>query len=379
MMKVLFVDLKKQYECIRDEVAVALQHVLDNTAFSGGRFVEEFERNFASFCECGFAIGVSSGTSALWLALQALGIGRGDVVMTVPNSFFATAEAISLCGAVPVFVDVDPVTYTMDPALLEETITPRTKALVPVHLYGQMADMDPILAVARKHGLSVVEDACQAHGALYKGQKAGSMGDAGCFSFYPGKNLGAYGEAGAIVTSNPDLAGRVRALRDHGQSEKYHHSLLGWNARMDGFQGAILSVKLKYLDQWNRARRANARIYNEQLEIEDMLILPQEANYATHVYHIFALLFEERDALLEALKQKDIYCGIHYPIPIHLQEAYRFLGYEEGSFPIAEKCAGEILSLPMFPELRAEQIEKVVAEIRAFIRHRQIVLAGECE
>jgi dTDP-4-amino-4,6-dideoxygalactose transaminase len=379
MMKVPFVDLKKQYECIRDEVAVALQHVLDNTAFSGGRFVEEFERNFASFCECRFAIGVSSGTSALWLALQALGIGRGDEVITVPNSFFATAEAISLCGAVPVFVDVDPVTYTMDPALLEETITPRTKALVPVHLYGQMADMDPILAVARKHGLSVVEDACQAHGALYKGQKAGSMGDAGCFSFYPGKNLGAYGEAGAIVTSNPDLAGRVRALRDHGQSEKYHHSLLGWNARMDGFQGAILSVKLKYLDQWNRARRANARIYNEQLEIEDMLILPQEANYATHVYHIFALLFEERDALLEALKQKDIYCGIHYPVPIHLQEAYRFLGYEEGSFPIAEKCAGEILSLPMFPELRAEQIEKVVAEIRAFIRHRQIVLAGECE
>ncbi|MHC4205519.1 MAG: DegT/DnrJ/EryC1/StrS family aminotransferase [Planctomycetota bacterium] len=378
-MKVPFVDLKKQYECIRDEVAVALQHVLDNTAFSGGRFVEEFERNFASFCECRFAIGVSSGTSALWLALQALGIGRGDEVITVPNSFFATAEAISLCGAVPVFVDVDPVTYTMDPALLEETITPRTKALVPVHLYGQMADMDPILAVARKHGLSVVEDACQAHGALYKGQKAGSMGDAGCFSFYPGKNLGAYGEAGAIVTSNPDLAGRVRALRDHGQSEKYHHSLLGWNARMDGFQGAILSVKLKYLDQWNRARRANARIYNEQLEIEDMLILPQEANYATHVYHIFALLFEERDALLEALKQKDIYCGIHYPVPIHLQEAYRFLGYEEGSFPIAEKCAGEILSLPMFPELRAEQIEKVVAEIRAFIRHRQIVLAGECE
>jgi dTDP-4-amino-4,6-dideoxygalactose transaminase len=379
MMKVPFVDLKKQYECIRDEVAVALQHVLDNTAFSGGRFVEEFERNFASFCECRFAIGVSSGTSALWLALQALGIGRGDEVITVPNSFFATAEAISLCGAVPVFVDVDPVTYTMDPALLEETITPRTKALVPVHLYGQMADMDPILAVARKHGLSVVEDACQAHGALYKGQKAGSMGDAGCFSFYPGKNLGAYGEAGAIVTSNPDLAGRVRALRDHGQSEKYHHSLLGWNARMDGFQGAILSVKLKYLDQWNRARRANARIYNEQLKIEDMLILPQEANYATHVYHIFALLFEERDALLEALKQKDIYCGIHYPVPIHLQEAYRFLGYEEGSFPIAEKCAGEILSLPMFPELRAEQIEKVVAEIRAFIRHRQIVLAGECE
>ncbi|MHC4435913.1 MAG: DegT/DnrJ/EryC1/StrS family aminotransferase [Planctomycetota bacterium] len=378
-MKVPFVDLKKQYECIRDEVAVALQHVLDNTAFSGGRFVEEFERNFASFCECRFAIGVSSGTSALWLALQALGIGRGDEVITVPNSFFATAEAISLCGAVPVFVDVDPVTYTMDPALLEETITPRTKALVPVHLYGQMADMDPILAVARKHGLSVVEDACQAHGALYKGQKAGSMGDAGCFSFYPGKNLGAYGEAGAIVTSNPDLAGRVRALRDHGQSEKYHHSLLGWNARMDGFQGAILSVKLKYLDQWNRARRANARIYNEQLKIEDMLILPQEANYATHVYHIFALLFEERDALLEALKQKDIYCGIHYPVPIHLQEAYRFLGYEEGSFPIAEKCAGEILSLPMFPELRAEQIEKVVAEIRAFIRHRQIVLAGECE
>lgn len=378
-MKVPFVDLKKQYECIRDEVAVALQHVLDNTAFSGGRFVEEFERSFASFCECRFAIGVSSGTSALWLALQALGIGRGDEVITVPNSFFATAEAISLCGAVPVFVDVDPATYTMDPALLEETITPRTKAVVPVHLYGQTADMDPILAVARKHGLSVVEDACQAHGASYKGQKAGSMGDAGCFSFYPGKNLGAYGEAGAVVTDNPDLADRVRVLRDHGQSEKYYHALLGWNARMDGFQGAILSVKLKYIEQWNQARRANARIYNEQLANEDMLILPREANYATHVYHIFAVLYQERDVLLEALKQKDIYCGIHYPVPIHLQEAYRFLGYEEGSFPIAEKCAGEVLSLPMFPELRAEQIEKVAVQIRAFIRHRKIVLAGECE
>jgi len=374
-MKVPFVDLKTQYESIRDEVAAALQQVLDTTAFAGGRFVEEFEENFASFCGCRFAVGVSSGTSALWLALRALGIGRGDEVITVPNSFFATAEAISQCGAVPVFVDVDQATYTMDPALLEEAITSKTKAVVPVHLYGQTADMDTILAVAHKYGLSVVEDACQAHGALYKGQKAGSMGDAGCFSFYPGKNLGAYGEAGTVVTNNPDLAERVRILRDHGQSEKYRHAFLGWNARMDGFQGAILSVKLKYLERWNEARRANARIYNEQLASEDMLILPQEANYATHVYHIFALLLQERDALLEALKQKDIYCGIHYPVPIHLQEAYRFLRYEEGSFPIAEKCARETLSLPMFPELRTEQIEKVAAEIRSFISQRQIVSA----
>lgn len=376
-MKVPFVDLKTQYESIRDEVAAALQQVLDTTAFAGGRFVEEFEENFASFCGCKFAVCVSSGTSALWLALQALGIDRGDEVITVPNSFFATAEAISLCGVVPVFVDVDPATYTMDPALLEEAITSKTKAIVPVHLYGQTADMDPILAVARKHGLSVVEDACQAHGALYKGQKAGSMGDAGCFSFYPGKNLGAYGEAGAVVTDKPDLAERVRVLRNHGQSEKYYHAFLGWNARMDGFQGAILSVKLKYLEKWNEARRAHARLYNELLASEDMLILPQEANYATHIYHIFSLLLQERDALLEALRQKDIYCGIHYPVPIHLQEAYRFLRYEEGSFPIAEKCAREAISLPMFPELRAEQIEKVAAEIRSFISHRQIVSAGE--
>jgi dTDP-4-amino-4,6-dideoxygalactose transaminase len=376
VMKVPFVDLKIQYECIRDEVAAALQKVLDTTAFAGGRFVEEFERNFASFCGCEFAVGVSSGTSALWLALQALGVGRGDEVVTVPNSFFATAEAISQCGAVPVFVDVDPATYTIDPALLEEAITPKTKAVVPVHLYGQTADMDPILAVARRHGLSVVEDACQAHGALYKGRRAGSMGDAGCFSFYPGKNLGAYGEAGAIVTDNPDLADRVRVLRDHGQSKKYYHALLGWNARMDGFQGAILSVKLKYLEKWNEARRAHARLYNELLASEEMLVLPQEADYATHIYHIFAIRHQERETLLEALKHKDIFCGIHYPVPIHLQEAYRFLGYGEGSFPAAEKCAREILSLPMFPELRIEQIEKVATEIRSFTGNLQITTVG---
>jgi len=379
VMKVPFVDLKMQYERIREEITAALQRVLDTTAFAGGCFVEEFERSFASFCGCGFAAGVSSGTSALWLALQGLGIGRGDEVVTVPNSFFATAEAISLCGAVPVFVDVDLATYTIDPALLEEAITPRTKAVVPVHLYGQTADMDPILAVARKYGLFVVEDACQAHGALYKGRQAGSMGNAGCFSFYPGKNLGAYGEAGAIVTDDPDLADRVRVLRDHGQSEKYYHTLLGWNARMDGFQGAILSVKLKYLEQWNEARRAHARAYNELLAREEMLVLPQEAKYATHIYHIFALRLPEREALLEALKHKDIFCGIHYPVPIHLQEAYRFLRYREGSFPVAEKCAREVLSLPIFPELRAEQIEKVATEIQSFIRHRQITPAGEMQ
>lgn len=376
VMKVPFVDLKIQYECIRDEVTVALQRVLDTTAFAGGPFVEEFERSFASFCGCEFAVGVSSGTSALWLALHALGVGRGDEVVTAPNSFFATAEAISLCGAVPVFVDVDLATYTMNPALLEEAITPKTKAVVPVHLYGQTADMDPILAVAHKHGLSVIEDACQAHGALYKGRQAGSMGDAGCFSFYPGKNLGAYGEAGAVVTDNQDLADRVRLLRDHGQSEKYYHALLRWNARMDGFQGAILSVKLKYLEQWNEARRAHARLYNELLASEEMLILPREADYATHIYHIFAIRHPEREALLNVLKHKDIFCGIHYPVPIHLQEAYRFLRYGEGSFPVAEKCAREVLSLPMFSELRAEQIENVVAEIQSFVRQRQITPTG---
>lgn len=367
MTYVPLLDLRAQYATIREDVVSALLRVLDSTAFAGGPFVSDFEKEFASYCGTEFAAGVSNGTSALWLSLLALGVGAGDEVITVPNTFIATAEAITFCGATPVFVDVNPETYTMAPDLLESAITPRTKAVIPVHLYGQPADMDPILAIAKRHGLYVIEDACQAHGAEYKGQKAGSMGDAGCFSFYPGKNLGAYGEAGAVVTNNGELAQKIRILRDHGQTEKYKHAMIGWNDRMDGFQGAILSIKLKHLDKWNDARRGHARLYNALLEGVEHVVLPREAAYARHIYHVYSIRVPCRDELLAALRERDIWCGIHYPIPIHLQKAYESLGYGKGSFPVAERCAQECLSLPMFPELTTEQVESVAAEIIAFL------------
>jgi len=365
-MKVPFLDLKTQYESIKDEVVVAIQQVLDSCAFAGGPFVEQFEKEFASFCQCEYAIGVGNGTDAIWLSLLALGVGPGDEVITVPNTFIATAEAISFCGAKPVFVDVDEKTYTLDPAFLEAAITPQTKAIIPVHLFGQTADMDSIMEIARAHGLFVIEDACQAHGAEYKSRAAGSMGDSGCFSFYPGKNLGAYGEAGAVVTNNPELDRKIRMLRDHGQQKKYQHALIGWNARMDGIQGAVLSVKLKHLVEWNEARIINARIYNELLADVNGVITPQEADYAKHVYHIYAIRVQDRDRLLNTLAEKDIHCGIHYPFPVHLQEAYHNLGLQEGRFSIAERCAGELISLPMFPELTREQIEHVAKQIRFY-------------
>ncbi len=366
-MRVPFLDLKAQYESIRNEIAVALQQVLDNTAFAGGPFVEKFEKDFASFCKCEFAMGVSSGTTALWLALLGLGIGQGDEVITTPNTFIATAEAISFCGAKPAFVDVEEQTYNMNLDLLEDAITPKTKAIIPVHLYGQMVDMDRIMQIARAHGLFVVEDACQAHGAEYNGQRAGSIGDAGCFSFYPGKNLGAYGEAGAVVTNDAELAEKIRVLRDHGQARKYFHSMIGWNARMDGFQGAVLSVKLKHLPAWNDARKRNARLYDELLADADDVITPVVVDLAGHVYHVYAIRTKDRDALINYLAEKNVYCGIHYPIPIHLQNAYSFLGKGKGSFPVAEKCAEQLISLPMFPELSEEQIEYVVRETKHFI------------
>jgi len=366
-MRVPFLDLKAQYESIRNEIAVALQQVLDNTAFAGGPFVEKFEKDFASFCKCEFAMGVGSGTTALWLALSGLGIGQGDEVITTPNTFIATAEAISFCGAKPAFVDVEEQTYNMNLDLLEDAITPKTKAIIPVHLYGQMVDMDRIMQIARAHGLFVVEDACQAHGAEYNGQRAGSIGDAGCFSFYPGKNLGAYGEAGAVVTNDAELAEKIRVLRDHGQARKYFHSMIGWNARMDGFQGAVLSVKLKHLPAWNDARKRNARLYDELLADADDVITPVEVDRAGHVYHVYAIRTKDRDALINYLAEKNVYCGIHYPMPIHLQNAYSFLGKGKGSFPVAEKCAEQLVSLPMFPELSEEQIEYVVRETKHFI------------
>ena len=374
-MKVPFVDLKAQYESIKDEMNVAIQQVLDSSSFVGGPFVEKFEREFAAFCGCGVAVGVGSGTEALWLSLLALGIGPGDEVITVPNTFIATAEAISFCGAKPIFVDIEEETYTMDPQKLDDFLKIRNsqsairnsvKAIIPVHLFGQTADMDPIKEIAKAHNLFVIEDACQAHGSEYKGKRAGSIGDAGCFSFYPGKNLGAYGEAGAVVTNDDSIAEKIRILRDHGQPQKYHHDVIGWNARMDGFQGAILSIKLKHLPSWNEARRKNARLYDERLADVEGIWIPQEAKYAKHVYHLYAIRAQKRDELIAFLTQRDIACGIHYPIPIHLQKAYRYLGSQKGSFPVSERCARELVSLPMFPELTDEQIEYVGTEIKHF-------------
>ncbi len=375
-MNVPFLDLKAQYETIKVEIHEALERVLDKTAFAGGPFVAQFEKEFAAFCGAGQAVGVGNGTDALWMALLALGVGPGDEVITQSDTFIATAEAISYCGATPIFVDVDEKSYNLDPNRLDDYLSTRytrhptpdnLKGIIPVHLFGQMADMDPIMEIARKYGLFVVEDASQAHGALYKGKPAGSIGDAGCFSFYPGKNLGAYGEAGAVVTNNVALADKMRMLRDHGSSKKYYHQVVGWNARMDGFQGAVLSVKLKYLSQWNEARRKNAAIYNDLFAGLDKVIAPTEMAYAKHVYHVYALRVKDRDRLIGALGEKGIGTNIHYPVPVHLQNAYEFLGIKPGAYPVAEKCASEFISLPMFAELTEEQIRYVADEVKRIL------------
>ncbi|HTS19752.1 MAG TPA: DegT/DnrJ/EryC1/StrS family aminotransferase [Verrucomicrobiae bacterium] len=375
-MRVPFLDLKSHHEALQDEILAAIREVIESSAFAGGPFVARFEEDFAAYCQTRFAIGVGSGTDALWLALLACGVGAGDEVITVPNSFLATAEAISFSGATPIFVDVNPRTYTMDPALLQAAITPRTKAIIPVHLFGQMADMDPIMEIARVHKLIVIEDACQAHGAEYKGRRAGSIGNAGCFSFYPGKNLGALGEAGAVVSNDAALQERIRLLRDHGQRAKYYHSHVGWNARMDGIQGAVLRVKLKGLDRHNAARRSHAQQYDNHLGRHGDLITPKEAEYGTHVYHVYAVRVKGRDQLQRTLTDQGIATGIHYPIPIHLQEAYAHLKLGRGSYPVAEHCADEFLSLPMFPELTPEQIGAVAGEIQSHLSRSQN--AGVC-
>jgi dTDP-4-amino-4,6-dideoxygalactose transaminase len=366
-MRVPFLNLQAHHEPLQAELQAAIQEVIDSGAFAGGPFVTKFEEDFAAYCQTRFAAGLGSGTEALWLSLLGFGIGPGDEVITVPSTFMATAEAISLAGARPVFVDVDERTYTLDPNLLERAITPRTRAIIPVHLFGQIADMDPILEIARRHDLRVIEDACQAHGAEYKGRKAGSIGDAGCFSFYPGKNLGAFGEAGAVVTNDRSLLERIQMLRDHGQETKYHHSCIGWNARMDGIQAAVLRVKLRTLDRGNAARRNHAQLYGEHLGGCQDLIAPREAEYARHVYHVYAVRVQDRDRLLRALTDRGISCGIHYPIPVHLQKAYHSLGLGRGSFPVAEHCADEFLSLPMFPELTVGQIETVAGAVKVLL------------
>ena len=363
-MHVPFLDLHEQNAPLMTELVGAFREVTERSAFAGGPFVARFEKEFAAFCGTRYALGVGSGTDSLWLSLLALGVGPGDEVITAPNSFISTAEAISLCGARPVFVDVDAQTYTMEPTQLEAAITLRTQAIVPVHLFGQMADMDPILAIARRHGMPVVEDACQAHGAEYKSRKAGSLGVAGCFSFYPGKNLGAFGEAGAVTTDEPELHSKIQMLRDHGQAAKHLHSTIGWNARMDGIQAAVLSVKLSRLAAGNAARRAHARLYDELLASEPRVIRPAVALHNLHAYHIYAVRVQIRDAVLQRMASRGVNCSIHYPVPIHLQQAYSFLGLGRGSFPVAERCASEFLSLPMYPELRAEQIQFVVDTLK---------------
>jgi dTDP-4-amino-4,6-dideoxygalactose transaminase len=365
--KVPFLNLRAQHDPIRAELLASIGEIIDSSAFASGPAVAKFEEEFASFCKTRHAVGVGNGTDAIWLALLALGVGPGDEVITVAATFMATAEAITYCGATPVFVDIDEKTYTMDPSRIERAITPRTKAIVPVHLYGQMADMDPIMEIARRHKLPVIEDACQAHGAEYKGRTAGSIGQAGCFSFYPGKNLGALGEAGAVVTNDPALAAEIKVLRDHGQKTKYHHSRIGWNGRMDGIQGAALRIKLRGLAAGNAARRSHARLYDEALAGCEGVITPSVAPWSVPVFHLYVVRTPRRDEILQTLTQQGIGCGIHYPTPVHLQEAYRGLGLGPGSFPVTERCASEILSLPMFPELTPEQIHTVVREFKSAV------------
>ena len=364
-----FVDLKAQYATIKTEVNAAIQGVLDSCQFTLGSEVTAFEAEFAAYCHAQQGIGVNTGTSALHLTLLAANIGPGDEVITVPFTFVATVSAIHYTGAKAVFVDIDPRTYTMDPAAIEAAITNRTKAIIPVHLYGQPADMDPILEIAKRHGLIVIEDACQAHGAEYKGRRVGSIGDMGCFSFYPGKNLGAYGEGGMVVTDNPEYTRTIRMLRDWGAEKKYQHVLKGYNYRLEGIQGAILRVKLRHLETWTNARRAAAACYN-QLFADSGIATPEAMPYARHVYHIYAIRARQRAIWQDGLQAKGIQSGIHYPMPIHLLPAFADLGYQAGQFPHSERAANEVLSLPMFPELTTEQCQIVSKAVRELAKNR---------
>lgn len=358
-----FLDLRAQYETIRGEVRAAIDRVLESCEFTLGSEVAAFETEFAAYCGTRHAVGVNSGTSALHLALLSLGVGPGDEVITVPFTFIATASAILYTGARPVFVDIDPETFTMDPARIAAAITPRTKAIVPVHLYGQPADMNPIAALARRHGLAVIEDACQAHGAAYEGRSAGGIGDLGCFSFYPGKNLGAYGEGGMVVTNDAGHARTLRMLRDWGAEQKYQHVMKGYNYRLEGLQGAVLRVKLRRLDAWTDASRAAAARY-DRLLAGSGVATPTAAPYARHVYHLYVVRSPRRAAWQEALRARGIQTGIHYPVPLHLVPAFAELGYAAGAFPHAERAAAEVLSLPLYPELTTAQAEAVSGALR---------------
>lgn len=365
-MNIKFVDLKKQYKSIKSDVDAAINKVIENTDFVLGDDVEKFEKEFASYCNAKYGVGVGSGTDALHLALLANGIGKGDEVITAANTFIATALAISFTGAKPVMVDVNERNFNIDTKKIEEKITGKTKAIIPVHLYGQSADIGPVLELAKKHNLRVISDACQAHGAGYKGKNIGGYGDAACFSFYPGKNLGCYGDGGMVVTNDKTAAEKLVMLRNYGQKVKYQHLIKGFNSRLDTIQAAVLRVKLKKLDEWNKARRENAKKYNELLG--NRVITPVEEDYAKHIYHLYVIRVKERGGLQKFLDEIGIPTIIHYPIPIHLQKAYSELGYNLGEFPVTEKLANEILSLPMFPELTDEEIVHISDSINKFIK-----------
>ena len=365
-VKIPYLDLKAQYCSIKPEIDAAISGVLESCQFVLGPEVAAFEQDFATFCDAAECIALNSGTSALHLALLAAGIGPGDEVITTPFTFVASVAAILYAGARPVLVDIDPRSFTLDPSKIEGAITPRTKALMPVHLYGQPSDMDPLMQIARRHRLVVIEDAAQAHGAKYNGRSVGSIGDMACFSFYPGKNLGAYGEGGAVTTSNPEYARTVRMLRDWGQDRKYHHLLRGYNYRMEGFQGAVLRVKLRHLEQWTESRRALVQKYNELLPDCD-LETPVEMPWARHVYHVYTVRFKQRDRLHAALSDQGIQTGIHYPVPVHLQPAYADLGYGPGAFPRAEAAAKQVLSLPLYPELSPHAITQVAEAVKTVV------------
>ena len=368
-VKVPYLDLKAQYQSIKPEIDAAIARVLESCQFVLGPEVAAFEQDFAAYCGTTECIALNSGTSALHLALLAAGVGPGDEVVTVPFTFVASVAAVTYTGARPVLVDIDPRSFTMDPAAVQAAITPRTKAILPVHLYGQSADMDPIMEVARRHRLVVIEDAAQAHGARYKGRPVGSIGDMGCFSFYPGKNLGAYGEGGAVTTSNPEYARTIRMLRDWGQDRKYHHQLRGFNYRMEGFQGAILRVKLRHLERWTEARRKVVNLYNELLA-DSGVEAPAEMPWGRHVYHVYTLRADDRDGLQASLLAEGIQTGIHYPVPAHLQPAYADLGYGRGAFPHAETAAEQVLSLPLYPELSAQSVAEVAGAVKKAIANR---------
>lgn len=361
------IDLKIQHRSIASEVEEAIKRVCDNTAFILSDEMKEFENEFAAFCGAKFGIGVANGTDALFLALKAVGVGPGDEVLVPTNTFIATAEAVSHTGATPVFVDCDPVTYCIDPAKIPAAITSKTKAIMPVHLYGHPADIDAIKDIASANGLKIIEDCAQAHGTLYNGRHAGSMGDAAGFSFYPSKTLGAYGDAGIVLTNDEETCNKVRLLRDNGRTTWYEHAIIGHNSRLDGMQAAILRVKLKYLDKWVDARRAHAKMYGEMLAGIDGLELPVELPGAKHSYYVYVIRVKDRDNVMAQLKEKGCGCGIHYPLPLHLQPAYSMLGGREGDMPVAEKYAKQIMSIPMFPELTPEQVREAASIIKEVV------------